>query len=113
MALGTIIGQIIGMFFGFFMAYYSFLNYKRKQFTVNEFAFWIGLWVIFIAIALFPSILNPLVAYTGVLRALDLLTIVGFVFLILAVFYNYTLVRRNQRQLEEIVRTLALQKKKK
>ncbi|HLC49984.1 MAG TPA: DUF2304 domain-containing protein [Candidatus Nanoarchaeia archaeon] len=113
MAIGTIIGQAIGMMFGIFMMYYTFLNYKRKQFTGNEFVFWTALWIVFITIALFPGILNPLLPLTGALRALDLLTIVGFAFLIFSVFYNYTLTRRNQRQLEAIVSNLAISKRKK
>lgn len=113
MAIGTTIGQAIGLMFGIFMMYYTFLNYKRKQFTGNEFAFWTALWVVFITIAIFPGILNPLLPLTGALRALDLLTIVGFAFLMLSVFYNYTLTRRNQKQLEYIVSSLAIGRKKK
>ena len=113
MAIGTTVGQAIGLMFGIFMMYYTFLNYKRKQFTGNEFVFWTALWIVFMAIALLPGILDPLLPLTGALRALDLLTIVGFVFLIFAVFYNYTLTRRNQKQLEAIVSNLAVKKRKK
>ncbi|MEK6943327.1 MAG: DUF2304 domain-containing protein [Nanoarchaeota archaeon] len=113
MAIGTTIGQTLGLMFGIFMMYYTFLNYKRKQFTGNEFAFWTILWIIFISIAMFPAMLDPLLPLTGALRALDLLTIVGFAFLMLSVFYNYTLTRRNQRQLEAIVSSMATNKRKK
>jgi hypothetical protein len=113
MAVGTAVGQAIGVMFGIFMMYYTFLNYKRKQFTGNEFVFWTALWVIFMIIALFPGILAPLVEYTGALRALDLLTIVGLAFLIFSVFYNYTLARRNQKQLEAIVSKMATDQRKK
>ncbi len=113
MAIGTLVGQVIGSLFGLFMLYYTFLNYKKKQFTANEFMLWVVLWALFMIISLFPGILNPLVEITGVLRALDLLTIVGFIFLILAVFYNYTLIRRNQKQLEAVVREVALKSRKK
>ncbi|HLC50261.1 MAG TPA: DUF2304 domain-containing protein [Candidatus Nanoarchaeia archaeon] len=112
--MANILGiQIAGSLFGLFMIYYSFLNYKRKQFTAKEFIFWISLWVLFIVIALFPFILDPVVKSVGFLRALDLLTIIGFIFLIGAVFYTYTLTRKNQRQLEELVRIIAIKKNKK
>lgn len=104
--------QIVGFLFGLFMMYYSFLNYKRKEFTVKEFIFWIGLWVVFNVIALFPFLLDPLIKSIGFLRVLDSLTIAGFLFLIAAVFYTYTITRKNQKQLEEIVRQIATKKNK-
>ena len=110
MALGI---QIAGSLFGLFMAYYSFLNYKRKEFTVKEFGFWAFLWILFIIVALFPFLLDPIVKSVGFLRALDLLTIIGFIFLTTAIFYTYTLARKNQRKLETIVREIAMKKGKK
>lgn len=112
--MANILGiQIAGSLFGLFMIYYSFLNYKRKQFTAKEFTFWLFLWIIFILISLFPFLLDPIVKSVGFLRALDLLTISGFIFLIAAIFYTYTLTRKNQKQLEEIVRIIAIKKNKK
>ena len=104
--------QIAGLLFGAFMIYYSFLHYKRKEFTAKESLFWLGLWFIFSIIAIFPSILDPLLKPIGFLRALDLLTIVGFLFLIATNFYTYALVRKIQRKLETIVRDIAFKKNK-
>ena len=104
--------QIAGFLFGLFMMYYSFLNYKRKEFTTKEFSFWLGLWMVFSVIALFPSVLDPVVVGVGFLRALDLLTIAGFLFLIAAIFYTYTIVRKNQNKLEKLVREMAIKKNK-
>ena len=104
--------QIAGFLFGLFMTYYSFLNYKRKQFTTKEFGFWISIWVLFVLIVLVPSILDPIVKTFGFLRTLDLLIISGFLFLIAAIFYTYTLTRKNQKQLETIVREIAIKGKK-
>ena len=104
--------QIAGFLFGLFMIYYSFLNYKRKEFTVKEFSFWVLLWTIFVIIALFPYLLNPLVKALGFLRALDLLVISGFIFLIFAIFYTYTISRKNQKQIETIVREIAIKRNK-
>ncbi|MBI4143478.1 DUF2304 domain-containing protein [Candidatus Woesearchaeota archaeon] len=110
MALGI---QIGGTFFGIFMLYYSFLNYKRKQFTKKEFVFWASIWAMFIIVAVYPPVLNPFIVYFKFLRALDLLVIAGFMLLIFVSFYTYTITRRNQKQLEEIVRAVALRGKRK
>ena len=104
--------QIAGFLFGLFMIYYSFLNYKRKEFTAKEFGFWISIWVFFILITLIPSIVDPIVKTFGFLRTLDLLVISGFLFLIVAIFYTYTITRKNQKQLETIVRTMAMKRDK-
>jgi|SRR3989344_3816754 len=105
--------QIAGILFGLFMIYYSFLNYKRKEFTTKEIFFWVLVWSIFIIIALFPYVLDPIVKVGGFLRALDLMIMSGFLFLILAIFYTYTLTRKSQKQLETIVRAMAFKKNKK
>ena len=102
--------QIAGILFGLFMIYYSFLHYKRKEFTSKEIFFWSAIWVLFIIVSLFPNILDPIVKIGGFLRALDLLIISGFLFLIAAIFYNYTVTRKVQKKLETVVRDIAMRK---
>ena len=104
--------QIVGFLFGLFMLYYSFLNYKRKEFSAKEFVFWAVLWAAFIIVALFPTVLDPVVKSFGFFRTLDMLIISGFLFLIMINFYTYRLTRKNQKQLEAIVRDMAIRKAK-
>ena len=103
--------QIIGILFGFFMMYYTFLHYKRKEFTMREYGFWLILWALFIVVTLFPDILDPILKSLSIARALDFFIIIGFLFLIGMIFYTYTNVRANQKKLEEVVRKIALKKK--
>ena len=103
--------QIIGALFGLFMVYYTFLHYKRKEFTVKEFSFWVFLWALFIIVSLAPSLLDPFVKSLELARAMDLLVILGFMFLIGALPYTYILVRNLQKKMEEVVRKIALEKK--
>ena len=105
--------QIAGFLFGLFFLYYSFINYKRKEFTAKEFAFWIVAWAGFILIALFPFVLDPVLKPLGFFRALDFLIISGFLFIIASVFYTYTLARKTHKQVETLVRALTLKKRKK
>ena len=110
MVLGV---QIAGFLFGLFMVYYSFLHYKRKEFTAKEFTFWLVLWVLFVVVAAFPSILDPIAKELSFFRTLDLLVITGLLFLIVTVFYTYTLTRKTQKRVEMVVRELALKKARK
>ena len=104
--------QIAGFLFGLFIIYYSFLNYKRREFTVKEFSFWVILWVIFIILSVFPFILDPILKPLGFFRAFDFFIMSGFLFLIAAIFYTYTATRKNQKRLETIVREIAMKKGK-
>ena len=103
--------QIFGLLFGLFMVYYTFLKYKRNEFTVKESSFWIIFWVLFIVVTQKPEILDPFLTKWGFVRAMDFFVVIGFIFLIGALFYTYTIVRRNQKMLEEIVRKIAMKKK--
>ena len=100
--------QIVGLLFGLFIIYLTFLNYKRKEFTTKEFIFWIFLWVIFIVLTLFPFLLDPIIKSFGFFRALDVFIISGFLFLIATNFYTYTITRKNQKQVEIVVRAIAI-----
>jgi len=109
MALAGI--QILGMLFGVFMIYITFLNYKRKQFTIKENVFWVVFWLGLIFIAIFPNSLDFLVKnILNLSRPLDFFIISGFLFLIGALFYTYTVVRRVQKKMEEMVRKIAIER---
>jgi hypothetical protein len=104
--------QVLGLLFGAGMAYMAFIKYKKKEFTLTESAFWVVLAVLFAIVALFPGLLDPIVESLSLARAMDLFIILGFMFLLLAVFYTYSLVRADQKKVEEIVRRIALERKK-
>lgn len=102
--------QVFGIVFGAFMLYMSFLQWKKRQFTLNEFLFWSVFALAFSLISLFPDVINPITAALKLERKLDLFIILGFMFLIGSTFYSYRIVRHTQRQLEEVVRQLALER---
>jgi len=103
--------QIIGIFFGLFMIYITFISGKRREFTTKEGGFWIIVWVLFILISLFPGALDFIIKdILRLQRPLDFFIIAGFMFMIGFIFYSYTLIRKNQKKLEEIVRKMAMKK---
>ncbi|MCF7860993.1 DUF2304 domain-containing protein [Candidatus Woesearchaeota archaeon] len=102
--------QILGALFGMMMLYISYMNFKRKDFTVVEGLFWMGAWVAFIVVSFFPDIISPLVKTLSLARAMDLFIILGFMFLVASIFYCYTLLRKLQKKMEQIVRKIAIKK---
>ncbi|HLC96343.1 MAG TPA: DUF2304 domain-containing protein [Candidatus Nanoarchaeia archaeon] len=103
--------QIVGVLFGLAMLYITFLHGKRKEFTSKEGIFWIVAWVGFIILVVFPNVLDFIASdLLNISRTLDFLIILGFIFLIGISFYNYVLIRKGQKKLEDLVRKLALKK---
>ncbi|MBN2454056.1 DUF2304 domain-containing protein [Candidatus Woesearchaeota archaeon] len=104
--------QVLGVLFGLSIIYLTFIHYKRREFTLTEYGFWTVMALVFSAVAIFPGILDPIVESLSLARTMDLFIILGFMFLIAAVYYTYTVVRNNQKKVEEVVRKIALEKKK-
>jgi len=102
--------QIIGALFGVLLLYLAFVHQKRREFTIKEWIAWSGLAIVFIILALFPQILDPVTVRLKIFRALDFMVILGFMFMIIAIFYTYTLSRTNQKKLEIIIRSEAIGK---
>jgi hypothetical protein len=100
--------QIIGALFGAFFLYLAFLNFKRKEFSVNEWLVWSAVALIFVVVMLIPDILNPVIRTLNIGRKMDLMIIAGFMFLTGAIFYTYRISLKNKKKLEEVVRKIAI-----
>ena len=103
--------QIAAFVFGVFMMYYSFIRYKKREFTKKEFIFWVAVWTVFIIVTSTPDVLDPFFRKLNFSRKLDVYIVSGFIFLIGITFYTYALTRKNNKQIEEIVRKIAYNKK--
>jgi hypothetical protein len=103
--------QIIGMLFGILMAYYTFIHFRRKQFSGIVFFLWECVWLGMVVTVLFPKILDPLVHAFRFARTLDLLVTAAIIVVITVSFFNYIAVIKNKRKLEDLVRKLAIEEK--
>ncbi len=101
--------QIVGALFGMFFIYLAFLNFKRKEFTVNEWAIWTLVAAAFVVVTLVPNVLDPFVRTLNIARKFDFMVILGFMFLTAASFYTYRTSMKNQKKLEEVVRKVAIE----
>ncbi|MBI4153090.1 DUF2304 domain-containing protein [Candidatus Woesearchaeota archaeon] len=104
--------QALGIVFGLFLLYFTFLHYKRKEFGAGELVFWSSIWVLFVYLVLFPYTLSYLAQSLNLVRVMDLLTIAGIMFLVVLTFYGYMMNVHSRRKLEQVVRALALRRKK-
>jgi hypothetical protein len=102
--------QILGALFGMLMLYVSYMNFKRRDFALVEGLVWMCAWIGFIIVSFFPDIISPLVKTLSLARAMDFFIILGFMFLVASIFYCYTLLRKMQKKMEQIVRKIAMKK---
>ncbi len=100
--------QLLAMLFVLWMTYFSFLHFRRKEFSFWEFLFWQIIWIGLAVIVLFPKTVTVVLQTLHIARAFDLLTIGGIVILFGVTFRNYVLLRRSDKKVETLVRQLAL-----
>ena len=102
--------QFIGTLFGISMIYFTFLKLKKKEFGSGESLVWFIGWSIFIIIAIIPTVFDPIIDSLNFYRRLDFFIVVGFFVLLGFGFYNYSIVKKNQKKLELLVRKIAFKK---
>lgn len=100
--------QLIGIVVALAAVHLTHLYYKRSHFSRKELLFWAGVWGVFMFVAIFPQSVFPLTGYLGLARPMDLIMIIAFIVLFALAFHNYILGRKQERQLERLVRNIAL-----
>jgi len=105
--------QILGVLFALGMLYLTFLQQKRKELSGKEYVFWVFVWIIFIVITVFPNILEPVIKTLNIVRIMDMLVILGFLFVIGVLFYNYLNLRKVQKKVESLVSKMAVKEEEK
>lgn len=105
--------QIISVSFAFFMIYITSLHFKRRIIGKTEYLFWLTVWITFISFALFPRILDPILASLFVARAMDLLMIGAFIILSYLGYQNHIGIKELQKNITRMVSADAKKKAKK
>lgn len=105
--------QIISISFAFFMLYITALHFKRGQISKMEYLFWLLVWCAFVTFALFPRILDPLLAKIFVTRAMDLLMIWAFMILSYLGYVNHIGIKDMQKRINKVVSDDSKKKAKK
>lgn len=99
--------QIIGLLFGLVMIYLTFLYYKRANYDKQGLVFWFLVWLGFIFLAMFPSTIYGIMELLKIERTADFFYISGFLLFSAVLFYVYNITKKNQKQLETVVRKIA------
>ena len=101
--------QIIGILFGLIMIYMTFLYYKKANYDRRGFFVWLLIWLGFIFLVSFPQTVYGVMEALKIDRTADFFYITGFLFFSVILFYIYNIAKKNQKQIENIVRTIAIE----
>lgn len=101
--------QIVAIIFALGMTYFSFLHFRRKEFTLKELVLWMILWIGLIVVVIFPKSVEFLLKTFSITRTFDLVVIVGVVILFGITFRNYVIIKRMERKIENFVRKESLE----
>jgi hypothetical protein len=102
--------QILGILFGLVMIYFTFINFKRKDYDAKDFSLWLVVWLFFLVMTIFPKIVYGIMESLEIQRTVDFFVIGGFMFFSIIIFYLYKKVRKTEKKIEEIVRKVALRR---
>ena len=98
--------QLIGILFGISMLYYTFISNKKNKF--KSYYLWIVVWIGFIILSMFPKILDFLIKdILQFSRRLDFFIIIGFMLVIVIVYYLFISINKTKKDIEKIVREIA------
>ncbi len=104
--------QVFGIIYILFMLYLTFLYYKRNNYSVQSFVFWVAVWAIGAILLAIPETLNSVIQQFTVARVIDFYLIVGLMFFSAVCFFSFAAVKRTENKVEDLVRQLALKRRK-
>lgn len=100
--------QILAILFVIWMVYFSYLHYKRREFSRIEFILWNTLWFGLLLVVLYPTSVRFILNTFNISRTFDLVVVVAIIVLFGVTFRNYVLLKRVKSRLEELVRKNAI-----
>ena len=103
--------QLIVSAFGFLMLYNLFLHWKKKNIGSRGVLAWVILWGGLVWITLFPKSIEPFIKELFFIRVFDFATVGALIVLTYVMFENHIRINKMQKQIERLVREIAVKKK--
>lgn len=100
--------QAVGILFSLGMLYLTFLFYKKNSYSRTSFIIWAVIWLGAIVLLIIPNTLSSLVDILGASSTLNLYLALAVAFFSAVSFMNYVHVQRQGRQVEQLVRAVAM-----
>ena len=100
--------QFVAIIFALWMIYFSYLHFRRGEFSKKEFILWEILWLGLVFVVIYPGSVNFILKTFHIVRTFDFVVVVGIVVLFGVTFRNYVLLKRLEKKIENIVRADSL-----
>jgi hypothetical protein len=94
------------------MLYKLFLHWKKEEINFNSFVIWIFIWLIFLLFTIFPKVFEVFMLKLFFVRMMDFGMIMAFIILSYITFENNVKMKNYEKQIEKIIRSLAIKNKK-
>ncbi len=102
--------QIVLLAFALLMTYSLFLHWKKNNISSKFFFTWLIIFVVFIFIAMFPKVLEPILKELFIVRVMDLGMIGTFMILTYVTIENNIKIKNLENKMEKLIRKIAIKK---
>ncbi len=102
--------QLVLLAFALFMVYSLFLHWKKRNISDKFFFGWLMIFILFILLAIFPKVLEPLLKELFIVRVMDLGMIGTFMILTYITIENNIKIKNLESKIEKIVRKFSVKK---
>tara|TARA_Y100000310_G_scaffold343301_1_gene450264 strand:- start:15277 stop:15612 length:336 start_codon:yes stop_codon:yes gene_type:complete len=100
--------QLLGLLIGLLALHITFIYYKKSELEKGDLFIWSFIWLVFVFISLNPNILKSVTQHLNLSRPMDAIMIGAFMVLLSVSFYNYVVNKKNKKNIEKLIKELAL-----
>ena len=106
--MAMMIYQYIGIIIGILGIIYTFIRFRENKMSPGMLLIWGVIWIILIALSIFPAGTGYFAALTGIGRGLDVILILGLIGCYYLIFRIYNMIENIEQEITLLVREMAL-----
>lgn len=102
--------QYIGILIGIVAIIVTILRFREGKMSLGMLLVWSAIWIILIAVSIWPESTGFFAQLTGIGRGLDLALIIGLIGCYYLIFKIYNMIENIEQEITQLVREIALQR---
>lgn len=110
MKMALMMYQYIGVLIGIAGIIYTFIRFRESKMSPGMLVIWSVIWIILIALSIFPAGTMYFASLTGIGRGLDVILILGLIGCYYLIFRIYSMIENIEQEITTLVREVALEK---
>ncbi len=110
MKMALMMYQYIGVLIGIAGIIYTFIRFRESKMSPGMLVVWSVIWIILIALSIFPAGTMYFARLTGIGRGLDVILILGLIGCYYLIFRIYSMIENIEQEITTLVREIALEK---